>query len=401
MPVGESLKIALMALLTNKFRSFLTMLGVIIGVSSVIMLVAVGSGIKTFVTGKLESLGSNLLIVAPGEINPRVPGGGSGGGIGAVASSKLRLEDVFLISEDTDAENVAGIFVGSDSVRYVGKQKAAQVVGATSSLPDTINIKLAKGRFFTKSEVQAGKRLVVLGANIEDKISQGIDLVGERVVIGNLRYLVVGIMQKQGGIGAMNLDNQVIAPITAVHRHFDTDKISFIYVNVGNTAKIDSVRLKVEQVLGRRLKEDEFTVIGQEEILSTASTILGTLTLGLSGIAAISLIVGGIGIMNIMLVSVAERTREIGLRKALGATPRAILIQFLIESIFLSVGGGVIGIVIGVSGSLVIGQFMTTTITWWAIVLSFGISVGVGLIFGVMPARRAARLSPIEALRYE
>ncbi len=379
------------------------MLGIIIGASSVILLLSLGSGIKTFVTGELEGLGSNLILVIPGEIDTqRGFATARGGGLGAIATSKLELSDVKRLQDEVpEVDQATGLLMGSEVVKYESMKKTVQIIGTTSNFPQVRNAKTAKGEFFQQSDVKSARRVIVLGANVADEYFLGGEPLGERMQVGKQRYTVVGVLEKIGGLGQTNLDDQAIIPITAASRQFDRDNVNFIYVKAAESDLVDVAIQKIRSVLEKRLDEDEFTLVDQKEVLRTVGNILNVLTLALSGIAAISLLVGGVGIMNIMLVSVTERTREIGLRKAVGATPRIILLQFLIESVLLSVGGGVIGIFIGVLGSMLMGRFMTTTITWWSILLAFGVSVGVGILFGVMPARRASMLNPIEALRYE
>lgn len=403
MPIKQLALVSLKAIFKNKMRSSLTMLGVIIGVSSVILLLSLGSGLKTFVTGELEGLGSNLVLVIPGEIDTqRGFTTARGGGLGAITTSKLELSDVKRLQDEVpEVLEASGLLIGSEVVKYKAEKKTVQIIGTTSNFPQVRNAKIAKGEFFQKGDETLARRVIVLGANIADEYFKEGNPLGERVQVGKLRYTVVGILEKIGGLGQTNLDDQAIIPITAAQRQFDNDNVNFIYVKVASADLVDGTIPKIRSVLEKRLDEGEFTLVDQKEVLRTVGNILNVLTFALSGIAAISLLVGGVGIMNIMLVSVTERTREIGLRKALGATPKVILFQFLIESVFLSVGGGVIGISVGILGSLVMGRFMTITITWWSVLLAFGVSVGVGILFGVMPARKAAKLSPIEALRYE
>lgn len=402
MSLKQLILISLKAIFKNKMRSILTMLGVIIGVSSVILLLSLGSGLKTFVTGELEGLGSNLILVVPGEIDTqRGFTTARGGGLGAITTSKLELSDVEDLEEIPEVSGASGLLIGSAVVKYGNEKKTVQIIGTTSNFPQVRNAKIAKGEFFQKGDETLARRVIVLGANVADEYFLGENVLGERMQVGKLRYTVIGILEKIGGLGQTNLDDQAIIPITAAQRQFDRDNVNFIYVKVAESDLVDGTIPKIRSVLEKRLDEGEFTLVDQKEVLRTVGNILNVLTLVLSGIAAISLLVGGVGIMNIMLVSVTERTREIGLRKALGATPRVILLQFLTEAILLSVGGGIIGIVIGVLGSLALSQFMTITLTWWSIALSFAVSVGVGIIFGVMPSRKAASMNPIDALRFE
>lgn len=400
MNIAHSFTIAKESLFKNKFRSFLTILGVVIGVLSVVLLVSIGSGLQKLVTGELEGLGSNLVIVVPGKVE-FAPGGGRGGALGSFTSSKLKLADAKALGEIPSVETWAGIIYASSPIKYKDEGKAVQVAGTTEEFPKVRNATLAQGKFFSSADITAGKKVVVLGSTVSDELFGDLNPIGEKVTIGDSRYRVLGVFEKKGGFGQTNIDDQVFAPLTTVQNQFNLDNLSFIDVKVATSDRVGDVINEVKAILLRRLDEDEFTVIDQKEILSAVSGILAGLTAALGGIAAISLLVGGIGIMNIMLVTVTERTREIGLRKALGATPRMILLQFLIESVVLSVSGGIVGLALGVSISLLVGRFITIEITWWSILLAFGVSALIGIIFGVFPARRASRLTPVEALRYE
>jgi len=243
--------------------------------------------------------------------------------------------------------------------------------------------------------------VAVLGHKVAEDLFGEESPVGEKVKLGEYRYQIMGVIEEKGGEGSMSPDDKVFVPITTAQRQFDKHNINLIFAQVRSNDEVSSTVPLVEEVLKRRLDEEDFTVLDQKEMLSTVSNILNTLTAALGGIAAISLLVGGIGIMNIMLVSVTERTREIGLRKALGATPDVILTQFLIEAVFLSIGGGIVGIMIGWGGALLLNRFMPAAITLWSIILAFVVSATVGIVFGIAPAKKASQLSPIEALRYE
>lgn len=400
MQIPHLFTIALRSLLKNKFRSFLTMLGVVIGVLSVVLLVSIGSGLQKLVTGELQGLGSNLVIVVPGKVAFE-PGGGRGGALGSFASSKLKLEDVERLREIPDIANVAGVAFASSPIKYLDEEKVVQVAGTTEDFADVRSAALTRGEFFGKADVISGKKVLVLGATVAEDLFGNISPIGKKVLVGDSRYIVIGVFEKTGGFGQTSIDDQVFVPLAAVEQQFNVKNLGFINIEVSSSENVVGAIEEVKTVLSERLDEDEFTVIDQKEILSAVSGILGGLTVALGGIAAISLVVGGIGIMNIMLVTVAERTREIGLRKAIGATPKMILSQFLIESVVLSAGGGMIGLALGILGSFIIGRFVTTEVTWWSILLAFGVSVAIGIIFGSLPARRASRLTPVEALRYE
>ncbi len=389
-------RLALRSLLINKVRSALTMLGVAIGVSAVILLVSFGSGLSATIEKQFENVGPNLLYVMPGELNlTRDPS--------AVVN---RLENNQADKIQKNAQGVEGsvpFAQGIVSVSSSGKTiKGTTLVGATSDLPKWVQYyKLNSGAFFTKGQEISGKNVAVIGSKLVDEFFPGSSPIGKSIRVGGSKYTVIGILEPRGSLFGQDQDNTILAPITTVQRQLGLSHPSNLFVKVKNGEDIKLVAENVRQVLEKDMKKDEFSVVTQEETLKTFNGILGAVSAALAGIAGISLIVGGIGISNIMLVSVTERTREIGLRKAVGAKPSDILKQFLVESIFLSVLGGTVGIIVGVGASLLINQFFTTVITWWSIALAFGFSVLVGVVFGVLPAIRASRLSPIEALRYE
>jgi len=376
------------------------MLGVIIGVASVILLVSFGSGLQGYITGQLEGIGSNLIMVMPGNMDLKKMGQGGGGGVNFM-NSKLMETDAKLLKDGSSLIKAsAAIIIGQSAVKYNDGKIFVEVQGLPAGFTDVINSPLAAGDYFTETDDRAGKKVVILGSKVAEDLFGLDNPVGERVIIGENRFQVVGVL-KNRGVGGSDMEDNVVIPFLAAGRIFNKDRASALYAQAVSSDKIDLAVEETKLILLNRLSEDDFTVLTQKEMLTAVSSILGVLTSALAGIAAISLIVGGIGIMNIMLVSVTERTREIGLRKALGATPNIILLQFLIEAVILSVGGGIIGILIGGGGALLAGQVIPTEVTPWAIILSFATSVIVGVVFGVMPARRAAKLSPIEALRYE
>jgi putative ABC transport system permease protein len=404
MPIKTLIRIAIRSIKANKSRSLLTTLGVIIGVASVIILVAVGSGLKDFITNQMQDIGSNLVMVMPGDIDlDDLAGGGAiSSSFVAMSASKLKVEHMIEIEREVPyVKDTVAFIVASSPIRYGGESVGIQVLGTTEKFADVINIEFAKGGFLANTDVKSGKKVAVLGHKAADELFGDENPVGEKVKLGEYRYTIVGVAEEKGGQSTMSPDDKVFIPLIAAQRQFGQDNVSAILVQAMSTEKVPTVVSLTEQVLERRLDDDDFTILDQKDILSTVSAILGTLTAALGGIAAISLLVGGIGIMNIMLVSVTERTQEIGLRKALGAKPELILTQFLIEAVFLSIGGGIIGILVGAGGAVLLNQFMPVTITLWSVLLAFFVSAGVGIIFGVAPAKKASELSPIEALRYE
>lgn len=384
------------AILANKMRSLLTMLGIVIGVTSVILLISVVSGLKSYITKEIQGLGSNLMFVIPGKVGgARSPGG--------VQVNRLAMQDAQnLKTKLAGLADVSAVVQKVATLKYLNKtDKNVTMVGVEANYPKLISVTFEKGRGFTVSEENTGKKLAIIGLSAESKLFGTNSSLGQKISIENVKYTIIGVLSKRGSVFGMDQDNVVAIPLSAAQKQFGLDKLNTIYIEANKAENVKAVQKKAESILLKRLSEDDFSIMTQEQTLSTIGQITGVLTIALGGIAAISLIVGGIGIMNIMLVSVTERTREIGLRKALGATPANIRTQFLIEAVVLAGLGGIMGIILGVLLSFVIGQFITTTVPLWSIALSFGFSAVVGIIFGVAPAIRAAKLNPITALRYE
>ena len=395
--------VALRAIFVNKLRSFLTALGVIIGVASVVLLTSISNGLSVFITEQFNELGANTLIVFPGDVF------GDGGGFSSehshagLANSKLSQREVNNLQQLREhVSSVAPSGLQSDTIAVRNKKRKITVLGTSASYETAFNTKPTKGRFFLDSENNNGDKVVVVGFEIANQLFGKVDPVGKQVTIGNQNFRVSGVIEKKGGgFGGPSFDTYAYIPLETFTRVYDTTRIVRIVVKTKTTERLAEHMQAIRKELERSLKADEFSVVDQSEILGTINQILSVLTIGLGGIASISLVVGGIGIMNIMLVSVTERTREIGLRKALGATPNLILVQFLIEAAILSFFGGLLGVGIAFGGTLVLQAFIPAKVTIDAVLLAFGVSTLVGLVFGAAPARRAARLSPIEALRYE
>lgn len=386
------------AIVTNKVRSLLTMLGIIIGVASVILLVSIGTGLQAFVTSQFESLGSNVVFVLPGKVDLK-----SGPSRPTALISKFKLEDVFDIKKiGNPVRDVSPMTQVSATLRYKDETVTVPVIGVWESVFAIRRLTPKEGHIIVQGDIERNKKSIVLGSKAATDLYGSSPAVGKTLTLNEVRYTVVGVLESKGGGGlGVNVDEQVYIPLSTALRQFDQTNPYMLLIETVDQQSVGQASEKVKQVLGKRLKDDEFTVVTQTELLSTINQFLGTITVALSGIAAISLIVGGIGIMNIMLVSVTERTREIGLRKAVGAQGRDILLQFLIEAIVLSSVGGGIGIALGALGSLLLSSFIKTSVPFWAVALAFGFSATVGVVFGVAPAIRASRLDPITALRYE
>ncbi len=397
MDLLETFHTSITAILANRLRSFLTVLGIVIGVTSVILLVALVSGLNLYITNQIQGLGSNLIFVVPGRIGgARSPGG--------VQANKLTNIDATELRNRLQGEaEVSPAVQRTTTLKFANKSdKGTAIFGVESNYFKVISsLKLSSGRFFNANESAAAKRVAVVGPSVVNTLFNGGTALGKTIDVNGLRYQVIGVLESRGSTFGIDQDNAIYVPIAAAQRQFGLTNLNTIYISANKSEDVKAVQSKADVILKRRLNEDDFSLQTQEQALSTVSQITGVLTVALGGIAAISLIVGGIGVMNIMLVSVTERTREIGLRKALGAQPEAIRNQFLIEAITLSGIGGVIGILLGIGLSMIINIFFTTSVTLWSIFLSFGFSMLVGVVFGVAPALRAAKLNPIQALRYE
>jgi len=399
------IKVSLRALAANKVRTGLTMLGIIIGVAAVVAMVALGSGASQSVSSRIQSLGSNLITVMPGF------GGSFGGARQALGTANsLTLEDAVAIKKQLAAvSEVSPEYSSRAQVVFKSNNLNSSINGITTSYEQVRNVKVASGRFITDNDLKLTNRVAVLGQNLVTDLLSGEQAVGKVIKINNIPFIVVGVLEAKGGLGFDSPDDTVFVPLTtAQNRLFGTNSVSRISVQIKEAVAMNQALEDIGWLLlGRhRLKRPEdadFRLMNQQDVLQTMSQVTGIMTLLLGGIASISLIVGGIGIMNIMLVSVTERTREIGLRKAVGAKRRDILKQFLTESVTLSLIGGLIGILLGAGGSKLIALVsgMATAVSLNSILLAFIFSSAVGIFFGIYPALRASQLSPIEALRYE
>lgn len=402
---SESMRMALTALLANKLRSLLTMLGIIIGVGAVIAMISVGMGVRKNVTDSIASLGSNMLVIMPGSANR--------GGVRSAAGSTITLkyDDAEAIQKRVrNIDYVSPTVSGSYQIVYGNQNWNSSVTGVTPDYMSIQSLKVQSGSFITESDMSKRNRVAVIGTTVASNLFGTENPVGKNIRVNNAPYKIIGVLAAKGQSSmGRDQDDVVIIPLTtAQERMLGITYVQSINVQVASQDKMEQAQSEIETLLRQRHritggKEDDFTVRNLTSLMETMSQTTGMITLLLGSIAGISLIVGGIGIMNIMMVSVTERTREIGIRKALGATFRNIMMQFLIESVVISVIGGMIGIILGCAASMaisVVGDF-STVITIAPILISFFFSVGIGLFFGIYPARKAAKLDPIEALRYE
>ena len=402
MPLVEIILVALYSIQGNLFRAMLTMLGIIIGVGAVITMIALGSGAQRAIDERIAALGSDVLSVYSGQSTRR----------------GVAREQANLTVDDSEALAKRGRFVTAvvpeisrrQQLKWGNRNTSSNVVGTTPNYASVNGYEVEYGRMFTSSDNSARRRVVVLGAEVPELLNADPkSLLGRTLLIRSLPFKVIGIFKDKGSIGFGNPDNDVWIPLaTAQHRVIGTDRLQSINVEVAPDASLEQAMVDMERILRHEHKimpgrDNNFVIFDRKQYLNTRQQATEVFTFLLAGIAGISLIVGGIGIMNIMLVTVTERTREIGVRKAMGATRINILLQFLVESMTLCVLGGIVGILLGVGASLLLAEFAgwQTYVTWQAIMLAFLFSAGTGLIFGIMPAQRAAKLDPIEALRYE
>ena len=394
MRLAEAWLVALDALRASRLRSALTMVGVVVGVAAVVILVAIGTGTKDKIEGQVEGLGSNLLLIVPGQVN-----------FGAAPTvSRLRLDDADAVAKLVGGrDRVAVTTTSGETVRAGTKSTFTTVNGVLETTPRVFVRSLARGAYLSRSDVDTGRRVAVLGAGVAANLFGERDPVGSQITIAGVRFRVVGVFAPLGQSLGVDRDQEVHIPITTAQRVFETDRVDAMAVRAPDRATLDSLGTRVVALLEKRHPDSEFSAVTQQQILGVLGDILGILTGVLAAIAGISLLVGGVGVSNIMLVSVRERTKEVGLRKAVGARPRDIGVQFLLEAVLLTTIGGVVGIGLGIATSLTVAALspVPAAVTWWSIALAFGVSAGVGIIFGVVPAQRAGRLDPVVALRTE
>ncbi len=419
MNLTESFRVALGSLVANKLRAALTMLGIVIGVAAVIALVSIGRGAQAQITNQIQGMGSNLLFITPGAVRE------AGVRQAAGTAPTLTYDDAVAIRESYDIPEIVAVAPESQTMvqaRSGGNNVNTRVVGVTPEYETVRNFRPAVGEFISYQHIESNSTVAVIGSNVAASLFPDQDPVDQQVSFGmgnrTIRFRVIGVLESKGSQAMGNQDDQVLIPITTLQRRLNVQRNARGVPNVSSVNvqlvddKPETMKAAVQKIgdllrQRHRTAEDDFTIRSQEDMLAAASQIMGVMTMLLGSIAGISLVVGGIGIMNIMLVSVTERTREIGIRKAVGAKRRDILVQFLVESVVVSVVGGAIGILLGsgisqLIGSLDLGgQKMQTMVAPDAVLLAFGVSTAIGVFFGAYPASRAARLNPIDALHYE
>lgn len=395
------------ALSANKARSSLTILGIVIGIASVIAMISIGQGAQSQIESNIQAIGSNLIIVMPGAQR----GAGVFVSSGRGSARTLKRGDADAIASDVaNVRAVAPELTSRYQVTAKGSNTNTQVVGTTPEYPSVRNIEVENGSFITTQNVHSASKVAVIGPTVQtDLFGEGGDAMGQTIRINRVQFTVVGITKAKGGSGFNNPDDVIYVPISTAERFLaGDDYVSSISVAATEANVTTQVQQDVTQVLMNRHKildptQADFSTLNQADIIATASSVTGTFTLLLAAIAGISLLVGGIGIMNMMLTTVTERTREIGLRKAIGAKRADINMQFLAEAVSLTFLGGMIGVALGWSAAQTISHFanLRTTVLPSSVLLAFGVSAGIGIVFGYYPARRASKLNPIEALRYE
>jgi putative ABC transport system permease protein len=412
MKPSKVIHIAWQGLARNKLRSLLTMLGVIIGVAAVIIMIAISAGTEATIRDQITSLGSNLIYVRSSMMRMMA------GREGISQSGGLVFDDATAIAENIDG--IKGFVVemsSSETVEYEGSSiDGVTIQGTTPDFPSVRDMTLASGRFFTEDELDSKRRVAILGATLaEELFAEGVEPIGAVITAGDTKLTVIGVFAERGLVGSTDFDSTLYTPITVVFQKFTFsmlarmmgNSVNTIYVELEEGADMDNVILQMTLLLAKRHEVDldslDFTITTQEDVISTQESTTETFRQLLAWVAAVSLVVGGIGIMNIMLVSVTERTREIGIRQAVGASPNDIRWQFLSEALMLSLVGGLLGIAIGVGGSYLFESVgsMRTEVVPQSILLAFSSAAAVGIFFGFYPANKAALLDPIEALRHE
>ena len=392
-------KTALSDFKRNKVRTTLTSLGIMVGVMSVVLLIALGLGLKNYIEGQFESMGANLIMILPGS-GFTGEGGGSFGGAGTVGGASFDEKDVVILERIGEIDYVVPVFMKGTTVEANGEKKFANVMGQSEDGFKLMNLKAQAGEVFTKSDVSSKAKVAVLGHTIASDIFGDPDqAIGKTIRFENQRFKVIGVAEKKGD---REQDNAIVIPYKTTYGALNPDKTFWaIYLGVKSDDMVTLAKQKAEEALLERYEEDDFAVTEQSELLATVNQIFSIINTVLLAIGSISLLVGGIGIMNIMYATVTERIKEVGIRRAVGATQKDILLQFLTESVLLSLIGGLMGLILAIIIVLVVRFFFPASINIFSVIITILISSGIGVFFGVFPARRAAKLPPIEAIRYE
>lgn len=384
----------------NKIRTFLTSLGIMVGVLSVVLLIALGLGLKNYIQGQFESLGANLLIVFPGSVFSDDSGAGGNFGAGFAGGASFDEKDVRTLKKVPDVKYVVPLFSKSMALSSGKEKKLGSVNGSSEEAFEVMNVEIEEGRAFGKGDVLGKSKKAVIGYTMAEKLFIDPKLaIGKTVKANDVRFEIVGLAKKKGD---RQMDDGIFVPYTATFGTLNPDKTFFtIYIGTVSEDTIATVKIAAKEALLKRYNEDDFSVTEQSQILSSVNQIFGIINTILVAIGSISLFVGGIGIMNIMYSTVTERTKEIGIRRAIGATEKDILSMFLTESVVLSLLGGVVGLILSAIIVWGIRFFFPASLNLVAVIVAIVVSSGIGILFGVFPARRAAKLSPIEAIRYE
>ena len=401
-------------LLKNKMRSLLTMLGVIIGVAAVIVMISISAGTEAAIAEQISTLGTNLIFV---QANFSRGGFGPGGGGGGSTSTGLVYDDAFAIADQVNGVTGVAVEQGASATVKAGDVTIENVslLGTTTDFPSVRDMQVAAGRYFNDAEVDRNQKVVVLGASLAEELFGESPPVGQTVTVDGTKFTVIGVFAERGLVGEADYDMRLYMPISVVFQKFTPsmfarmrgDRVRMVYVEFDEAVPIEDVILQIELLLAKRhdvsLEEPDFVVTTQQDIIQTQEATTEAFRSLLAWVAAVSLLVGGIGIMNIMLVSVTERTREIGIRQSVGASPNDIRMQFLTEALLLSLVGGLLGVIAGVGGAYLFGELggMRTVVVPTSILLAFSSAAIVGIFFGYYPANKAAQLDPIEALRHE
>ncbi|MBE9473900.1 MAG: ABC transporter permease [Chloroflexi bacterium] len=411
MRASKVFQIASKGLTKNKLRSLLTMLGVIIGVAAVIIMISISSGTEAAIEEQITGLGTNLVFVQSSF--SRGGFGREGGG----PSGGLVYDDAFAIAEEINGVTAVVVEQNSSETVKVGDTTLEDVaiLGTTADFPSVRDMAIESGRYFNQTDIDRTQKVAVLGSTLAEELFGDTPPVGQLVTVGNTKLTVVGVFEEKGLVGSTDFDSRIYIPITVVFQKFTPsqfariigDRVRVIYVEVDSDIPLDEIILQIELLLAKRhevsLEEPDFVIQTQQDIIQTQEATTSAFRDLLTWVAAVSLLVGGIGIMNIMLVSVTERTREIGIRQSVGASPNDIRYQFLTEALLLSLVGGLIGVVVGIGGAYLFGELgeMRTVIVPSSVLLAFSSAAAVGIFFGFYPANKASQLDPIDALRHE